>query len=107
MNKHNEFADYFVGNARKRNVCSGVGNVDCVGTAGNYGVARVNQMVCVRVAGRKKGAKIMKKKDKATKLELAANLVKALPESSEQTALAVAAAMLAGYNMGKMAAQGA
>ena len=38
----------------------------------------------------------MKKKDKATKLELAANLVKALP-----------AAMLAGYNLGKMAAQGA
>lgn len=47
----------------------------------------------------------MKKKDKATKLELAANLVKALPESSEQTTLAVAAALLAGYNMGKQAAQ--
>lgn len=47
----------------------------------------------------------MKKKDNATKIELAANLVKALPESSEQTVLAVAAAMLTGYNLGKQAAQ--
>lgn len=47
----------------------------------------------------------MKKKDKATKIELAANLVKALPESGEQTAMAVAAAMLTGYTLGKQAAQ--
>lgn len=66
-----------------------------------------NSIAQIRTDGGERKGTHMKKKDKATKLELAANLVKALPESSEQTALAVAAAMLAGYNLGKMAAQGA
>lgn len=49
--------------------------------------------------------KKQKEIDRESKLNLAAALVKAMPETEEQNALAIAAAMLTGFNLGKQAAQ--